>query len=70
MSDIKQKKQQFRDHLVPEFGRKNVSELTTIMVQSYREKRTKTGMKSATVNREIAALNHFYSSMLDWGWIA
>lgn len=67
--NIRQKSQQLRDHLVPEFGKVMLSRVTTTMVEAYKAKRLEQGATKGTINSELAVINHMYSMLIEWGHI-
>ena len=67
--NIPQKKQQLRDYLKPYFGSQRLDAITGFTVGSYKKTRQKTKAATATINRELAVLNHLYSKAVEWKWI-
>lgn len=67
--NMKAKRQQIDKLLVPFFGRHRADRVTSFLVQHYVRDRLATGLKQATVNRELATLSHMFRRMAKWGWI-
>ena len=53
-----------------DFAHKRLSKVTALDVSEYRTKRLKTGVKNATVNREVALLRHMFRMAIEWGFCA
>ena len=56
--------------LATDFSSKRLSKITALDVSEYRTKRLKTGVKNATVNREIGLLRHMFRMAIEWGFCA
>ena len=58
-------------HLVPNFGNIRLDKLSTFELRLYRKKRQGAGSKDATINREMATLQHMLNraASKEWGWI-
>jgi integrase len=67
--NMKAKRQHVAKQLVPFFGSCRADRITTALVQDYTRSRLATGLKQATVNRELATLSHLLRRMAKWGWI-
>lgn len=65
--NLKQKKQQLKMHLAPYFSAKKIKALSTLEIQRYTHGRTDAGPSVATINRELATLQHMLNSLDDWG---
>ncbi|OGL44472.1 MAG: hypothetical protein A2149_03875, partial [Candidatus Schekmanbacteria bacterium RBG_16_38_11] len=44
-----------------------LKDITPWHIEKYKSKRTKDGMKPATVNRELSCLKHIYTKAIEWG---
>jgi len=53
-------------HLLPVFGGKRLSEITTWQIEKYKVKRAK-DVSHASVNRELACLKVIFSKAVEWG---
>jgi len=67
--NIPHKRQKLRDYLKPYFGSKRLDAITNFTVGSYKKTRQKGRAATATINRELAVLNHLYSKAVEWKWI-
>jgi integrase len=82
--NIKRKQQQVDQSLIPYFGSKPISQITTFDIERYKKhrasqpvrnrKKLKPGekpppVKPSTVNRELATLSHLINKAAEWGWI-
>lgn len=67
--NMKAKRQHVAKQLVPFFGSYRADRITAALVQDYTRSRLATGLKQATVNRELATLSHLLRRMAKWGWI-
>lgn len=69
--DMANKKRHLNMYLVPHFGGDRLDKLSTFGLQLYRKKRTDAGAKDATINREMATLQHLLNraASKEWGWI-
>lgn len=67
--NMKQKRQQFRDHWVPFFQDKPLATVTAFDLQRYVKQRRDAGARPATVNGELATLNHLLHRAQEWGWL-
>lgn len=63
--NIRQKRQQIRDHLTPFFGNFWVHELSTGLTEKYAHKRRSVGTANATINRELAVFRHIGKTLFD-----
>ena len=68
--NIKRKRQQLTQHLVPALGREHLSQLTRTRLEEYRQQRIAAGVKDATINRELAVISHMLTVGTDKKWIA
>ncbi len=50
----------FRLHIIPVFGRRKASSITTAQIRSYTLNRQKEGAKPGTINRELEAIRHTF----------
>jgi len=67
--DLKSKIQRLRDHLVPFFGSKILSQLNTFDMGRYKKQRLEAGAAPGTINRELLTLSHLLTKAVEWGWI-
>ncbi len=69
--DMKNKTRHLTAYLVPHFGADRLDKLSTFGLQLYRKKRKDAGAKDATINREMATLQHLLNraASKEWGWI-
>jgi len=67
--NIKAKRRQLDQHLVPFFADRPLSQLSSFEVERYKKDRLKAGAAPATVNRELAVLSHLFSKALEWRWL-
>ena len=67
--NLKQKRQQFRDHLLPTFGKVQLPSLSTLKVETYKHSRKNDGATNGTINSELALLGHLYSQLIEWGYL-
>jgi len=66
--NLRQKRQQLDQHLVPFFGARPLASITGFEVQRYAKQRTAQAASHSTVNREIAVLSHLFTRAVEWGW--
>ena len=67
--NIKTKRRQLDQHLVPFFADRPISQLTSFEIERYKKSRLMAGAAAATVNRELAVLSHLFSEAVEWRWI-
>ena len=67
--NMKAKRQHVEQLLIPAFGSHRADRVTTATVQDYVRDRLASGLKQATVNRELATLSHLFRRMVKWGWM-
>jgi integrase len=83
--DIKMKRYRLAMHLSPFFGDTPLSKISTFDVERYKKQRleedaqhnvTKDGTpiyrgktRPGTINRELAALSHLLTKVVEWGWL-
>lgn len=67
--NMKAKRQHVDQLLIPFFGASRADRISTELVQNYASARLASGLKQATVNRELATLSHLMRRMAKWGWI-
>lgn len=67
--DLKNKRRHLDDNLTPYFGKHRADKIATFNVAHYVRQRLTTGVKQATVNRELATLSHLMNRMVEWKWI-
>lgn len=53
-------------HLVPYFQKNDLNEITPLLIEKYRAKRLKAGMRKSSTNREIALLKKMFNLAIDW----
>lgn len=57
-----------RAHLIPFFGDMELSEITPLHVNRYMVQRQKEGVKSSTINLELAIMRKILNVAIDWGY--
>ena len=67
--NIKAKKRQLEQHLIPFLGDKSLGQLSTLEVERFKKERRKAGAAPATINRELAVLSHLFGKAVEWGWL-
>ena len=67
--NITRKERQLARHLKPYFGSMRLDKVTEFAVRGYRKARRDQRAADATINRELATLNHMMRSVAVWGWI-
>jgi integrase len=67
--NLKQKRQQLTQHLQPFFNDKPFSRLVAFDLQRYVKHRQGEGAAAATINSELATLNHLLHRAVDWNWL-
>jgi integrase len=75
--DIKHKSRRLRLHLLPFFRSFSLNRISTLDVETYKQKRLKQPLKGrrkgltskASINRELAVLSHLLNRAVDWGWL-
>lgn len=66
--NIKAKRRQLNQHLVPFFGDRPLTQIASFDIERYKARR-KIGAAPGTVNRELAVLSHLLNKALEWGWL-
>lgn len=66
--NLKQKRQQLRQHLVPFFGDKSLSKIAAFDLQRYVKTRRDAGASPSTINGELATLGHLLRRAVEWSW--
>lgn len=69
--DLKNKRRHLEMYLVPYLGAQRLDSLSGFTLQKYRKHRLGQGAKDATINREMATLQHMLNraASKDWKWI-
>ncbi len=67
--NIGKKKQQFRLHIKPFFKDKPIDSFTNFDIERYKKHRKTLNAAEATINRELAALRHFFNKAKEWKWV-
>jgi integrase len=82
--NIERKRLQLEQSLIPYFGDRPLSQLSTFEIERYKKHRTNQPiisrkklqpgethplLKPATINRELATLSHLLNKAAEWGWI-
>lgn len=67
--NIKAKCRQFDQHLIPFFGDRPLSQLSSFEIERYKRYRLVKNPSRATINRELAVVSHLLNKALEWGWI-
>lgn len=66
--NLDKKRQHLTQHLVPFFAERPLSKMTGFEVQRYVKARREQ-VSDATINRELATLNHLLHRAVEWGWL-
>jgi len=66
--NLDKKRQHLNQHLKPFFGEKPLSKIVSFDLQRYIKQRREVVLP-ATVNRELATLNHLLHRAIEWGWM-
>lgn len=66
--NIDRKCRHIRDRLAPHFKSQRPDRLTEFAVSGYIKNRKEEGAATATINRELATLNHFLARCVEWKW--
>lgn len=69
-SNIAQKRQQLRDHLIPFWGKLRIRDLTQGLVQEYVARRQSLGASNATICRELSVFSHMGNTLVDHGGLS
>lgn len=67
--NMKSKRYHIATVLKPYFGTHRADRVSSFLVQHFVRDRLASGLKQATVNRELATLSHMFRRMAKWGWI-
>ena len=67
--NIKEKGRQIRQHLIPFFGTKPLSEISEFDVERYKKFRKTAGAADGTANRELAVVSHIFTKAVSWKWL-
>lgn len=67
--DLRMKRKRLTQHLIPFFKDKPLSSITAWDVERYKRQRQDEGVKTGTVNRELAVLSHLFTKGVDWFWL-
>jgi len=67
--NIKAKRRQLDQHLIPFFGDRPLFQLTSFEIERYKRSRLVMNPSRATINRELAVVSHLLNKALEWGWI-
>ncbi|MBI0477483.1 site-specific integrase [Sphingomonas sp. MA1305] len=67
--NMKAKRYHVGEVLKPYFGTHRADRVSSFLVQHFVRDRLASGLKQATVNRELATLSHMFRRMAKWGWI-
>lgn len=65
--NIKTKRRQLDQHLIPFFAARSLSQISSFDVERYKKERRLQGDAPATVNRELAVLSHLFNKSVEWG---
>jgi integrase len=68
--NIKRKRQQLVQRLIPVLGQERLSGLTRTRLEAYRQQRRAAGASDASINREMAVVSHMLTIATDLKWIA
>lgn len=67
--NLKSKRYHIDRILNPRFGNERADRVSSLAIQHFVRERLATGLKQATVNRELATLSHMFRRFAKWGWI-
>jgi integrase len=67
--NLKQKRQQLMQHFKPFLGDKPLSKIAPFDLQRYVKARQVAGAAAATINSELATMNHLLHRAVEWGWM-
>jgi len=67
--NIRAKSRQLNQHLVPFFGDRPVSQITSFEIERYKKSRRQSGAAPGTVNRELAVVSRLLNKALEWTWL-
>lgn len=67
--NLARKQRHIRELLAPHFKRVRPDKMSDIGVAGYVKARRDLGVATATINRELASLNHFLARAMEWKWI-
>ena len=67
--DLQAKARRLKQHIVPFFKDKPLTEINTPEIERYKQYRSDQKAKPATINRELAVISHLINKALDWQWI-
>ena len=59
-------RERLKNHLLPFFGDSDITNITPRMIESYRIKREKDGVKPSTINREHGLLKSMFNRAIAW----
>ncbi len=68
--DIRNKTSRWNNHLKPFFGRYRLDEVNPMLVEEYRQRRLRRGIKPATINREVSIVRHMVNLAMRWGLLS
>jgi integrase len=67
--DIKAKIMRLNTHLIPFYKNKPLSGINTLEIERYKKSRLGDKAAPGTINRELAALSHFFTKAVEWKWL-
>ncbi len=67
-SDIKGKIMRLDHNLIPFFKDKSLKNISPFDIERFKKQRIDGGVKSGTVNRDLAVLSHMFNKGIEWGW--
>ena len=67
--NLREKKRQLRQHLIPFFGEKPLSGISSFEIERFKKARRETEAATGTINRELAVLSHIFTKGCEWGWL-
>jgi hypothetical protein len=65
-NDLVMKERRLRIHLVPFWGDKPLSSISSFDLERYKKNRVEQGAKVGTINRELACLSHLFNKAVEW----
>jgi integrase len=67
--NLKGKRQQLRDRLIPFFGKNPLETIATFDVERFKRQCLDDGLTKSTINRYLATFSHVINKSLEWGWL-
>ncbi|OSM01796.1 tyrosine-type recombinase/integrase [Magnetofaba australis] len=67
--NLKEKRRQLHQQLIPFFKSKALSKITATDIELFKQRRLEDGRAKGSINRELAVLSHLFTKAVDWNWI-